>query len=166
MPQHLKVLLDENISSPRALAIIDRVLELPSGKRFQAGGNDTPPADLVFLADFMEAYGVNDAEWVPQAADAAFDLVITTDQGRKKRGDKLPELCEKYCLTHVLVTAPVKARGIKFITMALLGVWTNLIEAIGDSCLRFKLHLQRAARSEVGEHRLCLSRNPRKPARG
>lgn len=157
MPKRLRLLLDECVSSPKSLWATRTVLE---------GLDAQDSVHLDFLQNFMKRRGTKDKVWVPAAAEAGFSLVITADQGRKKRGDKLPALCEKYRLTHVLVTHPVMARGLSFITFALLGAWSKVLAASNDPCLRFKLQLvPLQGKNEVGDHRVGLFRAPAPSAR-
>ena len=104
MPEPLKVLVDECIGSRRSLEAINHVLSIGEG--------DNPP-EFVLVTDFMDQQGTKDKVWNPKAARAGFRLVLTTDQGNKKRGDKLPELCQKHGITHILMTSTLKSRGLK-----------------------------------------------------
>ena len=43
-------------------------------------------------------------------------------------------------------------------TLAILGTWPNIREAIAEKELRFKLRLVNSGKWEVGEHRISLSK--------
>lgn len=151
MPPRLKLLLDENISSPRGLKLIQQGLAL---------GEDPSSVEVQFLKDFTEQEGLHDSEWIPRAVQSGYGGVITTDQGRKKRGDKLPEICLKEGLPHVLVSQGLKARGLKWLTLSLVCLLTNIETALADKrTLRFKLRLVKLkGQKEVGDYRLGLYR--------
>lgn len=149
MPRPLKVLLDECVSSPRTVQALETVLGLVD--------NDDPP-ELVFLNDFTGCAGTKDKDWIPKAVEAGFDVVLTTDQGRKKKGDKLPELCAKYQLTHVLVSATLKQKGLQYMTFAIVGAWHGIVAAHQEDTLRFHLRLVNTTKLEVGAHRASLVR--------
>ena len=155
MPERLRVLLDECVSSPRAVTAIKTVLDIPE---------DSNPPEIVFLADFVGQEGMKDNVWIPKAAEAGYSLVLTADKGRKKRGDKLPELCRKHNLTHILIGSRLKEKGQRHITFAILGAWPSVLSAYEDDALRFKLCFV-ATRSpgEIGEYRVCLRRDGPEP---
>lgn len=68
-------------------------------------------AAFAHICDYLNQ-GVLDAEWVPRIAADGGWVVITADGGKQsKRGNKLPDLCRHYGITHVVLSA--KLHGLK-----------------------------------------------------
>lgn len=147
MPRPLRVLIDECISSPRFVGGMRKFLS-----NVQGSNADT----LQFLKDFIGERGVQDEVWVPKVASEGFDLILTMDQGRGTKGDKLPELCEKHGITHILVSGKLAARGLEVVAFAILGVWPMIRHACEESSLRFRLTTACGHKHEVGEYRFSL----------
>jgi len=150
MPKHLRLLLDECVSSPRVLETIRAILAIDP--------EDHPP-QLVFLEDFMGRVGYKDREWIPAARSEGFDIVLTGDKGRGKRGDKLPEICAVHGLRHLIIRERIIHRGFRFLLHAIIGAWPHIVEACAEDGLRYQLQLLTVrGKHEVGTVRVALSR--------
>ena len=86
----MKVLVDENIGKPLVKALSAILHFHPSKPLFKS------------LLEYYES-GTLDPEWIKGIAEDGW-VVITSDRGKKSGGDKLPRLCRKYQVTHVLIS--------------------------------------------------------------
>jgi len=118
-----------------------------------------PEADeLLFLDEFIGERGVKDGVWIPRAVEDGVDVIITADQGRQTKGDKLPELCEKYEITHVLLSGKLCDKGREVITFAIFSIWPKIRQAYEEPSLRFRLTTAKCHKNEVGDYRITLER--------
>jgi hypothetical protein len=93
--------------------------------------------ELKHILDFT-ASGTHDEVWVPQIAREGWS-VITIDGGRqpnKQRGEKLPRLCARFNLTHVILSPAVHQRTAFEKLLTLLSVWYELIDIADDPAMK------------------------------
>jgi len=112
----------------------------------------------------VEEFGssAQDMLWVPSVAKELRGnggLILTGDKGRKKRGDKLPELCEVNNVKYVIVSSTVRVGGIG--AMAILACWDKLYTAATESSdtLHYQIEAHKiGGKDEVGEYRYRVCR--------
>lgn len=145
-----RVLIDECVSR-RVLDAVNGILAMGRQEQVQ----------FIYLTDFVGSCGAKDIEWVPKARAAGY-MVVSADMGRRKRGDKLPELCDLYGVKHVLISPKLKQKGQMAIAMALFACWQGIGIAWGEAnSSRFQLQLVSIlGKHEVGTHRPALHRHP------
>lgn len=81
--------------------------------------------EFAHLSDF-EKDGTLDDDWVPRLAGHDW-IVISSDRGRTpSRGSKLPLVCKKYGVTHVLLSAAVHQLSGVDKSRAIISVWHQL----------------------------------------
>jgi hypothetical protein len=143
----LKILFDECLSH-RVVQVMQDLLAL--GKE---------SLEIMTLRDFMGKTGERDKDWIPAAAESGF-LIITTDHGRKKRGDKLPELCQAWGVKHVLISRKLQQRGRLSCALAVLATWPGIgLARYEDGVIGYLLRLVDVRKGkEVGPHRAGLFR--------
>jgi len=79
--------------------------------------------ELAHVLDF-QGQGILDQDWIPRIAQEGW-IVITGDRG-KSGGQKLPLLCRRFFITHVLLSAAVhRQRGFEK-QRAILHVWPEI----------------------------------------
>lgn len=84
--------------------------------------------EVSYLAT-LNCEGKLDDEWVPQLAGGGY-LLITTDRAKKKsRGSKLPVLCRRSGLRHVMLSAAVHSLSQFDKLRAIFSVWPKLLNA-------------------------------------
>jgi hypothetical protein len=106
----VKLLCDECIGKP--------VLELMQATLRQCGEE----VDFKHIVDYQFA-GVHDDVWIPQIV-AESRIIISADRGRgARRGGKLPFVCRRHNLTHVLLSASIHQMGSTEKMSAILSVW-------------------------------------------
>ena len=120
MTQRTRLLFDENFGKPA----IERLARFLS-----AGGDDDFP-EIKHILEFQEQGGL-DEDWIPRMASEGW-VLITADRGKKMRGkgEKLPRLCVKYGVTHVILSRRIQQRKTfdKILTL-LVGVeWADPLE--------------------------------------
>jgi hypothetical protein len=54
------------------------------------------------LKDFFDE-SIKDDEWIPQIAKDSW-IIITADRAKKYGGPKLPAICKKFNVTHILIS--------------------------------------------------------------
>jgi hypothetical protein len=70
-----------------------------------------------------------DDDWIPRLAGEGY-LLVTTDRGKKKsRGGKLPILCQRNGMKHIMMSAAVHGQNQFDKLRALFMVWPNLVSA-------------------------------------
>ncbi|HET6879499.1 MAG TPA: hypothetical protein VFI31_05070 [Pirellulales bacterium] len=83
----------------------------------------------IFHLATVDCGGEIDDVWIPKQASEG-GLLITTDRGKKKsRGGKLPVICQRHGLRHVMMSAAVHKLNQFDKLRALFSVWPKLIEA-------------------------------------
>ncbi len=111
----LKILIDENIGQPITVSLANlltwHVLK-PEVKHIQ---------------EFYEK-GTPDDEWIPQLSKDNW-IIISTDRGQKYGGPKLPTICKKLNISHILISASLhkekqfeKARAIVYVWPEIIGI--------------------------------------------
>jgi hypothetical protein len=96
-----------------ARLLFDECLGRPAVERLEQlvamGGGEKPR--IRHVLEYAPP-GTRDEDWIPRLAPEGW-TVITSDGGRrpnKKRGEKLPRLCARYAITHVLLSPTVHVR--------------------------------------------------------
>jgi len=84
-------------------------------------------AEIVhFFSKF--APGVQDAVWIPQIAREEGWIVVSADRGTHNRqGEKLPEICSAFGVTHVMLSAALAKRNWYYKTLAFQSHWGELL---------------------------------------
>jgi len=54
------------------------------------------------IQDFFDA-SITDDKWIPAIADENW-IVITSDKAKRRGGAKLPSICKRYDVTHILIS--------------------------------------------------------------
>lgn len=107
----------------------------------------------------ITASGTHDEVWIPQIAREGW-TVITIDGGRrpnKQRGEKLPRLCARYNLTHVILSPAVHQRTAFEKLLTVLSVWYELIDIADDPAMKGSRYAMEPLNSgERGRGRLDL----------
>lgn len=111
----LRLFFDECISKPAVDGLLELVKVAPDD------------IEIKHICDF-QLEGIHDEVWLPQIAAEGW-IVITADAGKqsKKKGEKLPNLCVMYCVTHVILSPRVHHQRVFDKTRALLAVWDDLL---------------------------------------
>jgi len=81
------------------------------------------------VAHVVQLYGAGtlDDVWIPRAASEGW-IIVTTDRGKQKsRGGKLPELCKRYRLTHVVFSAGANKMRAFQKQRAIVDHWEELV---------------------------------------
>lgn len=112
MTSLLRLLFDECVGKPTMLAIAELLVAEPE------------KPDLQHVLDF-QSQGVRDEVWVPKAATEG-RIIITADRGKRGGGAKLPLLCRRYGITHVMLSATLHHRKGFEKAAAILTVWPEL----------------------------------------
>ena len=82
----------------------------------------------------LTAAGTRDEVWIPRISREAW-TVLTVDGGRtpnKLRGEKLPSLCARMAVTHVILSPAVHMRTSFEKLLTILSVWYELIALAED----------------------------------
>ena len=145
MTAPLRLFFDECISKPA----VDGLL------RFVSLSNEQ--FEFRHIID-CQLQGTRDEDWLPQIAPDGW-IVITADSGKggRKKGEKLPKLCDIYQVTHIVLTPRVHHQQIFDKTRSLIQVWDDLLkvpEAPRGS--RFSLRMS----DKTGRARLVLVKSP------
>jgi hypothetical protein len=112
-----RLLFDECIGKP-IVVCFGRLLEL---------AHDDEKAELTHVLDFQKQ-GIWDEVWVPQIKSEG-RIVITGDGGRGgvSKGEKLPRLCARYGITHVILSPKMHVRKSFRKMISVLSVWHQII---------------------------------------
>ena len=112
----VRILLDENTGAP-FVAALRKVAELDRRHN----------CEIAHTIDLF-GKGAKDQDWVPRIMNEGW-LLVTEDRGRNSRQEeRLPQLCQRHSVTHVLVLPALLKRGGQFEKMrALLAVWPELL---------------------------------------
>src|SRR4051812_28060551 len=89
--------------------------------------------DLRHVLDF-QAQGVHDEVWIPQVAAEGW-IIITGDRGKRgkqSKGEKLPILCRKYDITHVMFSGTLQHKSGFEKNRAIVGAWPELVKLPGE----------------------------------
>lgn len=117
-----RLLFDECFGKPA----VDCIAQL------SAMGKGEKP-EIRHLFEFAPS-GTRDEDWIPKLADENW-LVLTTDGGRKpnkKRGEKLPRICARLGVTHVILSPVVHSRNAFEKMLTVLSVWYPLLAIATD----------------------------------
>lgn len=97
---------------------VDKLIE------FLGSGSDN--VDFAHLSDFQLQEALDD-DWVPQFVEEGW-IVISADQGKRpSKGSKLPLLCRRYGVTHVLLSGSVHDLRTFDKARAIAAVWPSLL---------------------------------------
>jgi len=83
-------------------------------------------ADFAHLAD-LALSGQQDDEWIPKIEKTK--IIVSTDRGRKNHGGKLPLICQREGITHVLFSGSVHKLNTFDKIRAMFAVWPDLLNA-------------------------------------
>lgn len=89
--------------------------------------------EIRHLLEFQQS-GVQDEIWIPRLSSEGW-TIITSDGGRtpnKNRGEKLPRLCARHAVTHVLLSPAVHQRPSFEKLLTILSVWYRLLSISVD----------------------------------
>ena len=128
MTRGARILFDENLGKPLVAAIAGLV-------RFSRD-----ECDICHLIDFVGREGEKDEAWIPRLKADGW-LVITADRG-KSGGSKLPQICRKERVTHVLISGKLHNRPQFEKARAILVTWPDILNASsGTQGARFRIRL-------------------------
>jgi PIN like domain len=83
-------------------------------------------AEFVHITDYF-SQGVKDPDWIPRLAAEGGWVVISADAGKQsKKGDKLPELCWEFGITHVLLSTKLHLRSSAVKASAIASMWNQI----------------------------------------
>lgn len=124
----MKLLLDENISRPAALALQNLVSKTKE------------PAEVRHLLETCPM-GILDPEWLPKFQNQKNPwLIVTADLGKRSGGQRLPDICNKLRIRHVLISGKLHQRKQFDKMRAIMAVWPALKAAFeSEPGSRFKL---------------------------
>ena len=125
-PTTARFLLDECLGRP--------IVE-PLSQLIAMGKGEKPVIEHVLN---LTASGTRDEVWIPQIARDGW-TVITGDGGRtpnKQRGEKLPNLCARYGVTHVILSSAVHQRTAFERLLTVLSVWYQMTDIANDPSAR------------------------------
>jgi hypothetical protein len=75
--------------------------------------------------------GVTDKDWIPKIALEGGWVVISSDRGKRRGGEppdeKLPFLCRKFRVTHVLLSGSIHSEKAFVKGQAIVAVWRELL---------------------------------------
>lgn len=119
----------------------------------------------ISLKSVVEEFGsgAKDMDWIPAVAEelgGKMGLILTADKGRKKRGDKLPELCQAHGIKYALLNSRVQKEGFKAMAMAIWASWNGLYHAATEACntFHYQIESQQTGKHEVGDFRYRVVR--------
>ncbi|MGO8750695.1 MAG: hypothetical protein ACLQNE_32495 [Thermoguttaceae bacterium] len=84
------------------------------------------------IARFFDKFarGARDLDWIPELAREEGWIILTADRGmHSKTGEKLPEICSAFGVTHVMLSAALNQRSWYYKTLAIETHWEQLIAA-------------------------------------
>jgi hypothetical protein len=141
-----------------ARLLFDECLGRPSIERLSAlvatGKGEKP--EIKHILEFAPS-GTRDEVWIPRLASEGW-TVITTDGGRtpnKLRGEKLPQLCTRHSITHVIISPYVHNRTSFEKLLTILSVWYELLDLAADPTKRgLRYSLEPVTKMTRGQGRL------------
>ena len=81
---------------------------------------------FVHITDYF-SQGVKDEHWIPKLSAESGWIVITGDGGKSsKRGQKLPELCWEYGITHVVLSSTLHSKRSSVKVGVLTTFWSQI----------------------------------------
>jgi hypothetical protein len=137
----IKILFDENFGEPLVTALAD-FLDRYDGD-----------VDIKHIFKFVKP-SAKDENWVPKIAAGGW-TVISTDRGRRCGGQRLPDICREYGVTHILLSSSLH-QGKQFEKVrAVVAVWPRIIMAtLSPKGSRFSL------RYDNSDKRIALVERP------
>lgn len=115
MTQALRLLFDDCLSK-HAVQALKTLTDFSDGA-----------VQVTHLVD-LSLSGELDDDWIPRIATEGW-IVVTTDRGRKNRGGKLPLICRRCNVTHVMLSAAIHKRNTFEKLRAIFDVWPSLLTA-------------------------------------
>ncbi len=119
--------------------------------------------DEAEIAHVIDKYGegATDEEWIPQAASEGW-IIVTADAGKhKSKGEKLPIVCEKFAVTHIVFSRAVNRFSSFGRQRAIIDNWEGLVKtAEAPPGSRFSIRL---ANPKTGRTTLVLVKQPDVP---
>lgn len=97
----------------------------------RAIGLSLDQVELKHVLDYQEQ-GTWDEQWIPAIADQGW-IIITGDRGglgRKQKGAKLPIVCKRHGVTHVVLSATIHNKNSVQKLAAILTVWPELMKLV------------------------------------
>lgn len=83
-------------------------------------------ASFVHIVDYF-SQGEKDEHWIPKLSAEGGWVVITADGGKQsKRGQKLPELCWEYGITHVVLSSTLHSKKSSEKVGILAALWSQI----------------------------------------
>lgn len=116
-----KLLFDECIGRPLVENLREMVSQFPGTQH-----------EIRHLLEFYEQ-GVWDEVWIPQVAKEDC-VIVTGDRGgvRGGKGDQLWKVCQKFQITHVVLSPRVNQRKSADKICTILSVWHELLEVFNS----------------------------------
>lgn len=87
---------------------------------------DYPGLQVMHLLDKFRQSSA-DSRWLASLQKDKSWIVITCDQGRDKKKEKLPEICKRLGITHVAFSSELIRKGVTEQKNALVAVWTEIL---------------------------------------
>lgn len=118
------------------------------------------PCNIEYVPDIYQS-GAKDKDWIPEAAKISHSLIITADRGRKKQGDKLPEICMKNKIKNLVLSPSIQKEGLADIAVAIFACWDKIYLAATETpdCIQYQLELvDLRGLAEVGNKRFSVKR--------
>jgi len=104
---------------------------------------DFPNLKVLHVLDSYDP-GTGDSTWLKPLQENPNIIVVTADVGRNPSKEKLPLLCQKLRVTHIVSAALINAGYTKQKT-AIVSVWTQIVEQVprlpGGTKIKLGLHL-------------------------
>jgi PIN like domain len=110
----LKLLFDECVGKP----VVDSLAALVSYTE--------PPPLVGHILDFVRQ-GTPDDVWIPRIAAEEW-IIVSGDSGKRRRERKLPFVCKKYGVTHVLFSGKLHQWSSVRKVQAIMQVWDQIVE--------------------------------------
>ena len=111
--EEIKILIDENIGKPITKAIASLLLY-----------HFSKPI-IKHIQDFYEE-GITDDIWIPQIALEKW-IIVTADRAKKYGGAKLPSICKKFNVNHILISGRLHNEKQFEKARAIITVWPQIL---------------------------------------
>jgi hypothetical protein len=95
--------------------------------------------------------GVEDKVWLPQIQSEGGWIVITADRGKAggKDADKLPMICDRLGITHVVLSAPVHQQKMADKVASVIAVFKELVDLIQEAVPGARFSIRKTALGRV-----------------
>ena len=119
MTEPARFLFDECLARP---VVENQVVQL-----FRLYGAENEVAHLFTKFD----PGTKDEVWIPQLASEGGWIIITTDQGKQsKKGQKLPEICREFRVTHIMLSTKLHTRNMYTKVLAIQHCLPSIMDVV------------------------------------